>query len=355
MASTKARLRRRQLYSCAVASFRGPPPTAGEYFPNSDTRALWSAFPFHDDSSSLLLLENLRSHMRYHGYAWNCQGAHLICAEDSLEGPFFFRPMLCDPIDYGMCEEAILIVSRLGWFVFFSLLAGLNHVLAIGHGHADSGQRQRAVTVDDPSYLSSHGHVRNIRIPGDLIIGGVFPVHAKDDSPDGHPCGEIAETSYLSSHGHVRNIRIPGDLIIGGVFPVHAKDDSPDGHPCGEIAETRGVHRVEAMLYALDIINAQKDFLRGYKLGALILDSCSNPAYALNQSLDFVRDLIGSSDVSEYQCADGSSPENKYVARKNVVAVVGGSYSSVTVQMNVASNRKGLPQAGIEPAGPSAP
>ncbi|KAK0397750.1 hypothetical protein QR680_002252 [Steinernema hermaphroditum] len=143
----------------------------------------------------------------------------------------------------------------------------------------------------------------------------------------------VDDPSYLSSHGHVRNIRIPGDLIIGGVFPVHAKADNPEGHPCGEIAETRGVHRVEAMLYALDIINAQKDFLRGYKLGALILDSCSNPAYALNQSLDFVRDLIGSSDVSEYQCADGSTPENKYVARKNVVAVVGGSYSSVTVQI----------------------
>ncbi|EJW71634.1 hypothetical protein WUBG_17458, partial [Wuchereria bancrofti] len=67
--------------------------------------------------------------------------------------------------------------------------------------------------------------------------------------------------------------------------------------------------------------------------GALILDSCSSPAYALNQSLDFVRDLIGSADLSEYRCRDGSSPESRQIPRKNVAAVVGGSYSSVTVQI----------------------
>lgn len=87
------------------------------------------------------------------------------------------------------------------------------------------------------------------------------------------------------------------------------------------------------MLYALDIINAQPEFLRGYKLGALILDSCSNPSYALNQSLDFVRDMIGSTDSSEYQCGDGSMPVLRNTPKKKVVAVVGASYSSVTVQI----------------------
>ncbi|VDM61729.1 unnamed protein product [Angiostrongylus costaricensis] len=131
----------------------------------------------------------------------------------------------------------------------------------------------------------------------------------------------------------VRQIRIAGDLMLGGVFPVHTKSQNPD-EPCGEIAETRGVHRVEAMLYALDQINAQKDFLRGYKLGALILDSCSSPAYALNQSLEFVRDMIGSSEASDYVCSDGSDPYPKSPSKKkNVVAVVGASYSSVTVQV----------------------
>ncbi|CAG9539662.1 unnamed protein product [Cercopithifilaria johnstoni] len=139
------------------------------------------------------------------------------------------------------------------------------------------------------------------------------------------------DATYLQP-ATVRQIRVPGDIIIGGVFPVHAKSDSPD-QPCGDIAETRGVHRVEAMLYALDVINSQREFLHGYKLGALILDSCSNPAYALNQSLDFVRDMIGSVDLSEYHCRDGSFPESRQMPRKNIAAVVGGSYSSVTVQI----------------------
>ncbi|EJD75029.1 hypothetical protein LOAG_17753 [Loa loa] len=86
------------------------------------------------------------------------------------------------------------------------------------------------------------------------------------------------------------------------------------------------------MLYALDVINSQREFLRGYKLGALILDSCSNSAYALNQSLDFVRDVIGSANLSEYQCRDGNPPKSRQMPHKNVAGVVGGSYSSVTVQ-----------------------
>ncbi|VDD92879.1 unnamed protein product [Enterobius vermicularis] len=137
----------------------------------------------------------------------------------------------------------------------------------------------------------------------------------------------------MSPGHHVRQIRVPGDIIIGGVFPVHTKSVAVD-HPCGVIAETRGVHRVEAMLYALDIINNQRDFLRGFRLGALILDSCSNPAFALNQSLDFVRDLIGTNDASEFQCRDGSRPKSRRpLAKRKVAAVVGGSYSSVTVQI----------------------
>ncbi|PAV85307.1 hypothetical protein WR25_13098 isoform B [Diploscapter pachys] len=143
---------------------------------------------------------------------------------------------------------------------------------------------------------------------------------------------KTADTQDLAPQEKVHQIRIPGDILLGGVFPVHTKASHGED-PCGEIAETRGVHRVEAMLYAIDKINEQKDFLRGYKLGALILDSCSNPSYALNQSLEFVRDMIGSSDASSYVCKDNSKPQRRSRDRKNVAAVVGGSYSSVSVQL----------------------
>lgn len=49
--------------------------------------------------------------------------------------------------------------------------------------------------------------------------------------------------------------------------------------------------------------------------------------------MDFVRDMIGSTDVSEYQCNDGRQPTMRHTPKKSVVAVVGASYSSVTVQV----------------------
>ncbi|CAI4233225.1 unnamed protein product [Auanema sp. JU1783] len=141
------------------------------------------------------------------------------------------------------------------------------------------------------------------------------------------------EQTDLIQQPKIRQIRIPGDIIIGGVFPVHSTSNNPED-PCGEIAETRGVHRVEAMLFALDLINSNPNILPDHKLGALIVDSCSNPAYALNQSLDFVRDLIDSTDQSELVCSDGSRPFSPMLYQKNrIAAVVGGSYSSVSVQV----------------------
>ena len=50
---------------------------------------------------------------------------------------------------------------------------------------------------------------------------------------------------------------------------------------------------MEAMLYALDKINADPTILPNISLGALILDTCSNPSYALEQSMIFVRSFMG--------------------------------------------------------------
>ena len=47
--------------------------------------------------------------------------------------------------------------------------------------------------------------------------------------------------------------------------------------------------RMEAMLYALDEINADPSILPNISLGAVVLDTCSNPSYALEQAMEFVR------------------------------------------------------------------
>ena len=45
--------------------------------------------------------------------------------------------------------------------------------------------------------------------------------------------------------------RVAGDVVLGGLFPVHEKSEITD-QSCGEKLYNRGLQRMEAMLYAVD-------------------------------------------------------------------------------------------------------
>ncbi|XP_026956059.1 metabotropic glutamate receptor 7-like, partial [Sagmatias obliquidens] len=124
------------------------------------------------------------------------------------------------------------------------------------------------------------------------------------------------------------SIRIEGDVTLGGLFPVHAK--GPSGVPCGDIKRENGIHRLEAMLYALDQINSDPNLLPNVTLGARILDTCSRDTYALEQSLTFVQALI-QKDTSEVRCTNGEPPV--FVKPEKVVGVIGASESSVSIMV----------------------
>lgn len=57
-----------------------------------------------------------------------------------------------------------------------------------------------------------------------------------------------ASTKVRSSGSRVA--KIVGDVFLGGLVPVHAKGNGST--ICGELNEQVGIHRVEAMLYAMD-------------------------------------------------------------------------------------------------------
>lgn len=124
------------------------------------------------------------------------------------------------------------------------------------------------------------------------------------------------------------SIKIEGDITLGGLFPVHAR--GPAGVPCGEIKKEKGIHRMEAMLYAVDQINSDPDLLPNITLGVRILDTCSRDTYALEQSLTFVQALI-QKDTSDIRCSNGEPP----IIRKpeRVVGVIGASASSVSIMV----------------------
>ena len=73
---------------------------------------------------------------------------------------------------------------------------------------------------------------------------------------------------------------------------MHEHDSRFRDKPCGAVKEEKGVHRLEAMLYALDLINKDNDILPNITLGAVIMDTCSSDTYALEKSMEFVRSYM---------------------------------------------------------------
>lgn len=134
--------------------------------------------------------------------------------------------------------------------------------------------------------------------------------------------------SQQGSQEYTHSIRLDGDIILGGLFPVHARGER--GVPCGELKKEKGIHRLEAMLFAIDLINKDPDLLPNVTLGARILDTCSRDTYALEQSLTFVQALI-ERDGSDVRCANGDLPI--FAKPDKVVGVIGASASSVSIMV----------------------
>ncbi|XP_043356496.1 metabotropic glutamate receptor 4 isoform X3 [Dermochelys coriacea] len=129
-------------------------------------------------------------------------------------------------------------------------------------------------------------------------------------------------------HPHMNSIRLDGDITLGGLFPVHGR--GTEGKACGELKKEKGIHRLEAMLFALDRINNDPDLLPNITLGARILDTCSRDTHALEQSLTFVQALI-EKDSTEVRCVNGGPPI--ITKPERVVGVIGASGSSVSIMV----------------------
>ncbi|CAH8467567.1 unnamed protein product [Schistosoma rodhaini] len=112
---------------------------------------------------------------------------------------------------------------------------------------------------------------------------------------------------------------IPGDIMLGGLFPVHTSGVTT----CESINPERGIQRVEAMLFTLDEINNNSKLLPGLTLGTTIRDTCSDTNHALEQALKFVQASTGSSSQLNKM--------NEHSENLNTRGVVGSSYSSVTI------------------------
>ncbi|XP_056417376.1 metabotropic glutamate receptor 5 isoform X1 [Hyla sarda] len=139
---------------------------------------------------------------------------------------------------------------------------------------------------------------------------------------------------------------MPGDIVIGALFSVHHQPSVEKVHErkCGEVREQYGIQRVEAMLHTLDRINADPNLLPNITLGCEIRDSCWHSAVALEQSIEFIRDSLISSEEEEglVRCVDGSS--SSVHLKKPIVGVIGPGSSSVAIQVQNLLQLFNIPQ-----------
>lgn len=164
--------------------------------------------------------------------------------------------------------------------------------------------------------------------------------------------GGAAAAVPLSAQRHIGSI--PGDFIIGALFPVHQSPDAKNAQTrtCGEVREHYGIQRVEASLQTIDDINRSDSLLPNVTLGIEIRDSCWYSPTALEQSIEFIRDAISAQETSG---AGGTNvtdmlpacPKGGPARRvKNLVGVIGPGSSAVTIQVQNLLQLFNIPQIG---------
>ncbi len=93
-----------------------------------------------------------------------------------------------------------------------------------------------------------------------------------------------------------------GDLIIGGVFPVHRPHNG--GNFCNDtLLDTGQMQFVEAVVFGIEEINRRNEILPNISLGFAILDDCRSDSVALARALAFLPRTVdeGSEDCAENQ------------------------------------------------------
>ena len=124
-----------------------------------------------------------------------------------------------------------------------------------------------------------------------------------------------------------------GDIIIGGLSPVHfapteaQEQANPDSQLCQGSFNTRGFEAVEAMLFAMDMLNEghlKNKVLPNITIGMDIKDTCTSADYAVRESLNFTF-------IRRANLQDECSGLRKTKPEKHTVAVVGAAYSGVSM------------------------
>ena len=92
----------------------------------------------------------------------------------------------------------------------------------------------------------------------------------------------------FSDEGNRLSLHIDGDIILGGLFPVHRRSGTTE-NACGKIDPLPGYQYLASMLFALEEINNSTDILPGIKLGAKIYDTCRSQTIGSDGAKEIIK------------------------------------------------------------------
>ncbi|KAL7057926.1 hypothetical protein AAHC03_016535 [Spirometra sp. Aus1] len=150
-------------------------------------------------------------------------------------------------------------------------------------------------------------------------------------------------------------LRIPGDVMIGAMFPVHEQPTvrTAFSRRCGRIREQYGIQRIEMLIQSLNKINQNPNILPGIKLGVDVRDTCWFEPIALEQCMDFIRtafmykeyeDCMQANNYSNYICAPPGTSD--FFVEKPIAALIGPGSSEMTKQVQQVLQIFAIPQIG---------
>uniref|UniRef100_A0A8C5K9C7 Extracellular calcium-sensing receptor n=1 Tax=Jaculus jaculus TaxID=51337 RepID=A0A8C5K9C7_JACJA len=135
---------------------------------------------------------------------------------------------------------------------------------------------------------------------------------------------------HASAYGPDQRAQKKGDIILGGLFPIHfgvaAKDQDLKSRP--ESVECirynfRGFRWLQAMIFAIEEINSSPALLPNMTLGYRIFDTCNTVSKALEATLSFVaQNKIDSLNLDEFCNCSEHIP--------STIAVVGATGSGIS-------------------------
>ncbi|XP_072218690.1 G-protein coupled receptor family C group 6 member A [Leuresthes tenuis] len=127
--------------------------------------------------------------------------------------------------------------------------------------------------------------------------------------------------------------RAPGDIIIGGLFPIHEsvhRENENEPWTCNRLSPARLAQSL-MMVYAVEEIN-KSGVLGNITLGYHIVDSCGDVTTALKNSQSFMSRLRNTNKDDSKQ---SSSP---------VLAVIGDYYSEISIAVTRQLNLENIPE-----------